>query len=98
MDLKRYFRGPVVWIFVAVIVVLLMVKFVSVGDAPKNVSLGRVNQLLVAGNQVSKATIKDKEQQIVLKLKDGTSVQASYPVHGDTALVAEIEKDCKLPG
>ena len=77
MDLKRYFRGPIVWIFVAVIVVLLMVKFVSVGDTPKNVSLGKVNQLLTASapaNQVTKVTVwkltaeRLKEQTLVASL------------------------------
>jgi cell division protease FtsH len=70
MDLKRYFRGPFVWVIVLAIVGLFLIKFVSVGDAPKAVSTSQINQYL-STNQVAKATIKDKEQQVVLKLKDG---------------------------
>jgi cell division protease FtsH len=94
MDLKRYFRGPVVWVIVLAFVGLALIKFVSVGNSPKDVSLSKVDNY-IATQQVTKATIKDKEQQVVLKLKDGSQVQASYPVHGDTAMLAEIEKYCK---
>src|SRR3954451_14377254 len=56
--------------------------------------MSQISADLTAG-QVTKATLKDKEQQVVLKLRSGKSEQASYPVHGDTALLAQIEKACK---
>src|SRR3954451_4723782 len=96
MDLKRYFRGPVVWVIVFAFVGLALIKFVSVGQAPKSVTLSKVDQYLSSG-QVVKATIKDKEQQVVLKLndKDGTQVVASYPVNYDVTLLNQIKADCK---
>ncbi|MDX6255180.1 MAG: cell division protease FtsH [Frankiales bacterium] len=94
MDLKRYFRGPFVWVIVLAVVGLFLIKVVSVGNAPKPVSTSQVMTYLAKG-QVVKATIKDKEQQVVLKLTDKSEVQASYPVHGDTLILQEIQKDCK---
>jgi cell division protease FtsH len=97
MDLKRYFRGPVVWVIVLAFVGLALLHFVSVGDAPKAVSTAKVDQA-IAAQTVTKATIKDKEQLVVLKLKDGTSIQASYPVDYDTTLLNEIKAKCVAPG
>ncbi|MDX6212153.1 MAG: cell division protease FtsH, partial [Frankiales bacterium] len=94
MDLKRYFRGPFVWVIVLAVVGLFLIKVVSVGNAPKAVSTSQAITYLQKG-EVVKATIKDKEQQLVLKLTDKSQVQASYPVNGDVALLAEIQKDCK---
>ncbi len=96
MDLKRYFRGPVVWVIVFAFVGLALIKFVSVGQAPKSVTLSQVDTYLSSG-QVVKATIKDKEQQVVLKLKgnDGKQVVASYPVNYDVPLLNQIKAQCK---
>ena len=95
MDLKRYFRGPVVWVIVLAFVGLALLQFVSVGDAPKTVTTATGRQGHRDPDQVAKATIKDKEQLVVLKLKNGDSIQASYPVHDDTALLNEIKANCK---
>ncbi|BEP14318.1 ATP-dependent zinc metalloprotease FtsH [Acidothermaceae bacterium B102] len=96
MDLKRYFRGPVVWVIVLAFVGLALLHFVSVGDAPKAVSTAAVDKAIVS-QTVVKATIKDKEQLVVLKLKSGESIQASYPVDYDTTMLNEIKKYCTSP-
>ena len=77
MDLKRIFRGPIVWIVVAVLLVLVGTNLISSLSAPKKVDTWQVISD-IQGNQAKSATIVDRDQIIKVTLQNGTEEQAEY--------------------
>ena len=77
MDLKRIFRGPIVWIVVAALPVLVGTNLISSLSAPKKVDTWQVISD-IQGNQAKSATIVDRDQIIKVTLQNGTEEQAEY--------------------
>ncbi|MFI6350812.1 ATP-dependent zinc metalloprotease FtsH [Streptomyces sp. NPDC050560] len=84
MDVKRYFRGPVMWIVLAVLAVVVLMQVVGSSGGYKTVDTGQVVQA-IDNNQVRQAKLSTgDEQTIKVELKDGqkvegsTKIQASY--------------------
>ncbi|MEZ5117899.1 MAG: ATP-dependent zinc metalloprotease FtsH [Candidatus Nanopelagicales bacterium] len=77
MDAKRLFRGPVFWILLAVLLVLLGSSLVSGIGAPQQVETSQALQSL-DDNQVQSAKLIDREQILELTLKDGTKTRSEY--------------------
>lgn len=84
MDVKRYFRGPVMWIVLAVLAVVVLMQVVGSSEGYKTVDTGKVVQA-IDKNQVKQAKITTGDEQIVkIELIDGqkidksSKVQASY--------------------
>ncbi|MFD8591318.1 ATP-dependent zinc metalloprotease FtsH [Streptomyces sp. NPDC059637] len=84
MDVKRYFRGPVMWIVLAVLAVVVLMQVVGSSGGYKTVDTGEVVQA-INNNQVQSAQLTTGEEQTVkVQLKDGvkvdgaTKIQASY--------------------
>ncbi|MFJ6987399.1 MULTISPECIES: ATP-dependent zinc metalloprotease FtsH [unclassified Streptomyces] len=84
MDVKRYFRGPVMWIVLAVLAVVVLMQVVGSSGGYKTVDTGQViaaindnkvesAKLTTGDEQIIKITLKDGE-----KVKGGSKVQASY--------------------
>jgi cell division protease FtsH len=84
MDVKRYFRGPVMWIVLAVLAVVVLMQVVSSSGGYKTVDTGQVVQA-IDRNQVQQAQLSTgDEQTIKVELKSGqkvdnsTKIQSSY--------------------
>ncbi|MDV9191151.1 ATP-dependent zinc metalloprotease FtsH [Streptomyces sp. SR27] len=84
MDVKRYFRGPVMWIVLAVLAVVVLMQVVGSSEGYKTVDTGKVVQA-IDKNQVKQAKVTTGDEQIVkIELVDGqkidnsSKVQASY--------------------
>ncbi|MFF3326589.1 ATP-dependent zinc metalloprotease FtsH [Streptomyces sp. NPDC002889] len=84
MDVKRYFRGPVMWIVLAVLAVVVLMqvvgssggyKTVDTGDVVKAISKNQVDQvkLTTGDEQIIKADLKEGQ-----KVKGSDKIQASY--------------------
>lgn len=84
MDVKRYFRGPVMWIVLAVLAVVVLMQVVGSSGGYKTVDTGQViaaindnkvesAKLTTGDEQTIKVTLKDGE-----KVKDSSKIQASY--------------------
>ncbi|MCA1281940.1 ATP-dependent zinc metalloprotease FtsH [Saccharopolyspora sp. 7B] len=97
MDLKRLLRNPLLWILaVLALIMSLSVLFdetkayqqVSTSDALRQISEGKV----------AEATIQDKEQRVLLTLKQGQSfansdqLMAQYPAGATDAVVDDIRQ------
>ncbi|MBB6345751.1 ATP-dependent zinc metalloprotease FtsH [Nonomuraea muscovyensis] len=78
MDLKRFTRGPLLWILGIVVLLLLVTQLWSGGGTYKQADTSTVLQQIRAGN-VSNAKIIDKDQRIELSLYNAIPVRA-----GDT--------------
>ena len=95
MNLRRTVRGPITWLIVAVILVLALLTITSGNGGYKSVPLSAIENAIGKG-QVASAILKDKEQQIQVTLRPGTTIQkaskveSSYTLHYDTNLVEEL--------
>ncbi|TYK51134.1 ATP-dependent zinc metalloprotease FtsH [Actinomadura decatromicini] len=77
MDVKRYFRGPLLWILLFGLLVALVMWGVNPGRSFEKVDTSKVVQEINAG-QVKSAKIIDKDQRIELTLTNGKQQQASW--------------------
>ncbi len=78
MNAKRIFRGPITWMVLAVLLVLLGTNLISGFSAPKNVETWQVVSD-IAQNKAKAATIDTgKGQSITLTLQDGSKEKAAY--------------------
>ncbi len=77
MDIRRIFRGPIVWIALAVLLVILASSLLGNVGAPKDVDTSTVVTAIQDGN-VTRATIVDREQRIEVTLTDGTKIRSEY--------------------
>jgi cell division protease FtsH len=77
MDIKRLLRGPVVWIAVAVVLVIVASTMLGNLGGPTNVTTSQAVDD-ITNNQVTKAVLTMPDQSMLLTLKDGKQVQASF--------------------
>ncbi len=77
MDVKRYFRGPLLWILLLGLLVALLMWGINPGPSYEKVDTSKVVQEINAG-QVKSAKIIDKDQRIELTLTNGDHQQASW--------------------
>jgi cell division protease FtsH len=77
MDVKRYFRGPVMWIVLAVLAVVVLMQVVGSSGGFKTVDTGQVVRA-IDQDKVKSAELTTGDEQIVkLELKDGAKVEDS---------------------
>ncbi|MEU8796289.1 ATP-dependent zinc metalloprotease FtsH [Spirillospora sp. NPDC048819] len=77
MDVKRYFRGPLLWILLFGLLVALVMWGINPGPSYEKVDTSKVVQEINAG-QVKSAKIIDKDQRIELTLTNGEHQQTSW--------------------
>jgi cell division protease FtsH len=96
MKLKRYLRGPLMWIVLAIIAVFVLTSVIHNNGGYSRVDTSKVISAIRAGN-VASATVKDKEQQIQVTLKEGNTIKghkkvyADLTTHQDEPLVAALQ-------
>ncbi|MFV2119397.1 ATP-dependent zinc metalloprotease FtsH [Streptomyces sp. Act-28] len=77
MDVKRYFRGPVMWIVLAVLAVVVLMQVVGSSGGYKTVDTGKVVQA-IAKNQVDQVKLTTGDEQMIkADLKDGQKIDGS---------------------
>ncbi len=80
MDVKRYFRGPVMWIVLAVLAVVVLMQVVGSSGGYKTVDTGQVIQA-INDNKVEQAKLTTgDESTIKVQLKDGEKVEGSSKI------------------
>jgi cell division protease FtsH len=77
MDIKRLFRGPIIWVVVAVGLVLLGSSLLSDFSGPKEITTGQA-VTDINSNNITQATVVGRDQRLELTLKDGSQVTASF--------------------
>ena len=86
--MKKLLRGPIFWIAMAVLFVLIGSSFISGIGAPEQVDTS-VAITDIQTNNVDTATIVDRDQLLELTLKDGTKARAQY-VDGQGVKLQEL--------
>ncbi len=77
MNAKRFFRGPLFWILLAVLLVLLGSTLIGNIGGPSQVDTSQAIADIQA-NKVESAIITDRDQVVELTLKDGSKVTSQY--------------------
>jgi cell division protease FtsH len=67
VDLRRYFRGPFVWIVVVVLMVMVFFQVFNNVNAPKKVPLSKLVERVDEGH-VTEAKLNDKSQTVTVKI------------------------------
>jgi cell division protease FtsH len=95
-NLKRYLRGPIAWIVLVILAVLVLTTVVHTSGGYSHVDTSKVIAAIRAGH-VQSATVKDKEQQIQVTLKEGNEIKghkkvyADFTTHQDDALTTALQ-------
>jgi cell division protease FtsH len=77
MDVKRYFRGPVMWIVLAVLAVIVLMQVVQSSGGYKTVDTGEVVKA-INDNRVKSAELTTGDEQVIkVQLKPGEKVKGS---------------------
>ncbi len=77
MDVKRIFRGPWLWIVVAVVGVLVALQYLAPNGGYDEVDTSKMASYL-QGDQVKEVTFVDGDQEIRAELDNGDKVMASW--------------------
>ncbi|MFY1678139.1 MULTISPECIES: ATP-dependent zinc metalloprotease FtsH [unclassified Streptomyces] len=80
MDVKRYFRGPVMWIVLAVLAVVVLMQVVGSSEGYKTVDTGQVVQAINEDKADSVKLTTGDEQTVQVQLKDGEEVEGSSKI------------------
>src|SRR6201994_3372341 len=77
MELRRFFRAPLLLIAVAVLILLFVLDYANSGSSYKQVDTSQIVAAINNG-QVKSALITDKNQTIQITTKDGQQLEASW--------------------
>ena len=90
MDVKRYFRGPLLLIVAAAILLLVVLDYANSGPSFKQAQTSKVVQLIQTGD-VKSATLIDKDQTIQVTTKGGSRYQASWVGNQGQTLALDLQ-------
>ncbi|MFD1829196.1 ATP-dependent zinc metalloprotease FtsH [Streptomyces desertarenae] len=77
MDVKRYFRGPVMWIVLAALAVVVLMNVVGSSGGYKTVDTGQVVQAINENKVRSAELTTGDEQAVKVELRDGVKIEGS---------------------
>jgi cell division protease FtsH len=77
MDIKRIFRGPWLWIVVAVVGVLVALQYLAPNGGYEEIDTSEMATKIESG-EVKEILFVDLDQEIRAELDDGTKVIASW--------------------
>ncbi|MGD0555132.1 MAG: ATP-dependent zinc metalloprotease FtsH [Streptosporangiaceae bacterium] len=92
MELKRIFRGPLVLVIIAVLLMLFVLNFANSGSSSSAVDTSRIVQLIERGNGLKSAQINDSSQTILLTMDNGTVYQADWTGGQGIVLQQDLQK------
>lgn len=97
MDVKRFFRGPIFWILMAFVGVLVIGQLLTGSTGYKTEPTGKVVQMISQATSSSEKSIKtvtliDPDQEIRIEKTDGTKVRAHWVDGQANALGGELQK------
>jgi cell division protease FtsH len=78
MDVKRIFRGPVIWVVLVVLAVLAVMNIMSSGNGYTSVDTSQIITQIDSGQVTSAQLNTGSSQTIQVTLKNGNKEQATY--------------------
>jgi cell division protease FtsH len=92
MELRRFFRAPLLLIAVAVLLLLFVLDYANSGSSYSQVDTSQIVHLIETG-QVKSALIVDKNQTIQITTKSGKDLQASWVTGQGLVLQQELQQE-----
>jgi cell division protease FtsH len=78
MELKRIFRGPLLLVIIAVLLMLFVVNLANSGSSYQTVDTSQIVKAIEQGNGIKSAVITDKNQTIQITKTNGQVWQANW--------------------
>jgi len=100
MELKRIFRGPLLLVLLAVLVITVTLSWANSGSSPATKDTSTIVQLIEQG-KVKSAVLTDKNQTIQVTTTSGVQYQSSFISGQGQQLQQELQREFdagKLPG
>ena len=91
MDVKRIFRGPWLWIAVAVVGVLIALQFLAPNGGYEEIDTSTMSRYIDEGT-VKTVTFIDRDQTIQAELHDGKKVTSSWVAGQQRDLIKSAEE------
>src|SRR6201987_3826245 len=91
MELRRFFRAPLLLIAVAVLLLLFVLDYANSASSYKQVDTSQIVKDIDQG-QVKSALITDKNQTIQITTKSGQNLEASWVSGQGLQLANELQK------
>ena len=91
-NVKRIFRGPWLWIVVAVVGVLLALQYLAPNGGYQQIDTSQMVSYIKDG-KVEKITFVDGDQEIRATLDNGQQVMSSWVTGQQVGLVDQVEKE-----
>ncbi|HEX6444439.1 MAG TPA: ATP-dependent zinc metalloprotease FtsH [Streptosporangiales bacterium] len=100
MDIKRYLRGPLVWVLLVGVLIVVLYQLFNAGSGYKEVDTSTAVTAITSG-QVKSALLTDKNQTLQLTLKNGsdiatkqqtTKIQASWVDGQQDEIIRDLER------
>ncbi len=88
MNVKRWFRGPIFWVGIVVLLVIVGSSIISGLGGPTQVDTSQAISD-IQNNRVASATIVDRDQVLELTLRDGSQIVSQY-VDGQGVQLQEL--------
>lgn len=77
MDFKKLFKGPIFWILIAVLLILIGSNLISSANAAKKITTAEAVSS-INRNEVTSVKLIDRDQRIEIVLRTGSRVQADF--------------------
>src|ERR1700743_3657018 len=90
MELKRFFRGPLLLVLLAVLVITITLGWANSGSSYQQKDTGQIVQLIQQG-QVKSAVLTDKNQTIQVTTKGGQEYEADFISGQGQALQQQLQ-------
>jgi cell division protease FtsH len=97
MSIKRYLRGPLFWISLAVLLVIIGSQVLAAQGGPKKVDTSQIVTAINNG-QVKSAKLVDKDQRVEVTLKSGEKQRASFIAGQGVELQEELQTQADAGG
>jgi cell division protease FtsH len=95
MNVKRIFRGPLFWIVLAVLLVLILAEVASQAGGYEKVDTSEVIAAIQDG-EAKQVTLVDRDQEVRVDTTDGRKIKANY-IEPQGALLADLVEDVPPP-
>ncbi len=92
MDVKRIFRGPLAWIIIAFLGVMVIGQLLTSSSGYKSVDTGQVVKTITDGTGIKSVTLIDPDQEIRLEKTDGTKIRAHWVDGQADQLGSDLQK------
>jgi cell division protease FtsH len=92
MELKRIFRGPLVLVIIAVLLMLFVLNFANSGTGYTSVDTAQIVKIIEQGQNIKSAQITDKDQTVQVTMKNGTVYQANWIGNQGVILQQDLQK------